>query len=491
MGFRTLVAACAFWFAAGSASALAGQVTLAWDANTEPDLNGYKIYYGTTSGSYPSSVAVGNVTTHTVTGLTDGQTYYFVATALDTYGNESGYSNELPYAVPGVPEINLVGNGVGIADGDTTASATDHTDFGTTAVDGGTVTRTFTVQNLGSGDLLLGGSPRVALSGTGAADFSVTVQPAASVAPGGSTTFQVRFDPSAGGTRSATVTIASNDANENPYDFAIQGTGTTAPEINLVGNGVDIADGDATASAADHTDFGSTDVTVGTVTRTFTIQNLGSGSLALGGSPRVALSGTGAADFTVTAQPPSSVAAGGSATFQVRFDPSVAGVRSATVSIANSDADENPYDFAIQGTGTTAPEINLVGNGVDIADGDTTASAADHTDFGGAGVTVGTVTRTFTIQNLGTGSLSLTGSPRVTIGGAQAGDFTVTVQPAATVTAGGSTTFEVRFDPGNSGVRRATITIANSDADEDPYTFAIQGLGVPPPAAPQNVHVVL
>ncbi len=48
------------------------------------------------------------------------------------------------------------------------------------------------------------------------------------VAAGGSTTFQVRFDPSADGLRTAVISIVSDDADENPYDFAIQGTGTQA-----------------------------------------------------------------------------------------------------------------------------------------------------------------------------------------------------------------------------------------------------------------------
>jgi hypothetical protein len=67
------------------------------------------------------------------------------------------------------------------------------------------------------------------LSGANAADFSVIVQPASSVAAGGNTTFQVRFDPSAAGTRTATVSFGNNDTtgNENPYTFALQGTGVT------------------------------------------------------------------------------------------------------------------------------------------------------------------------------------------------------------------------------------------------------------------------
>jgi hypothetical protein len=73
----------------------------------------------------------------------------------------------------------------------------------------------------------------------------------------------------------------------------------------------------------------------------------------------------------------------------------------------------------------------------------------------------------------------------VQIGGANAADFTVTTLPAASVAAAGSTTFQVTFDPSATGTRTATITIANDDADENPYNFSIQGTGLADaPAAP-------
>ena len=84
-----------------ASNATAAQVTLAWDPNTESDLAGYKIHYGTASNSYSVHIDVHNVTTYTVTGLTDGQTYYLAATAYDASGNESGYSNSVSYGVPG------------------------------------------------------------------------------------------------------------------------------------------------------------------------------------------------------------------------------------------------------------------------------------------------------------------------------------------------------------------------------------------------------
>jgi hypothetical protein len=73
------------------------QVTLAWDRNTESNVAGYKIYYGTGSRVYNWFIDVGNVTSHTVTGLTDGSTYYFAATAYDTSRTESTYSSEVAY----------------------------------------------------------------------------------------------------------------------------------------------------------------------------------------------------------------------------------------------------------------------------------------------------------------------------------------------------------------------------------------------------------
>ena len=81
-------------------NALAAQVTLAWDANTENGLVGYRIHSGSTSGSYSMHIDVHNVTTYTVTGLTEGQTYYFAATAYDSAGNESGYSNSVSFTIP-------------------------------------------------------------------------------------------------------------------------------------------------------------------------------------------------------------------------------------------------------------------------------------------------------------------------------------------------------------------------------------------------------
>ena len=114
---------------------------------------------------------------------------------------------------------------MGIADGDATPSTSDSTDFGTVNL-GQTLSVTYTITNSGGTALTLSGTPKVAVSGTHSSDFTVTTQPSSPVsANGGTTTIVVKFTPSATGVRSAALSIDNDDANENPYNFSIQGTG--------------------------------------------------------------------------------------------------------------------------------------------------------------------------------------------------------------------------------------------------------------------------
>ena len=74
-------------------------VKVSWDANSEGDLAGYKVYYGQASGNYSQVVDLGNKTTVDVKNLTRGRTYYFAVTAYDQSGNESGFSTEVSIAI--------------------------------------------------------------------------------------------------------------------------------------------------------------------------------------------------------------------------------------------------------------------------------------------------------------------------------------------------------------------------------------------------------
>jgi hypothetical protein len=93
---RGLLLLCAFL---APSAVRAAEVNLAWDPNTEPDVAGYRVYYGLGSRNYDRIMDVGNTTSCVVTGLEQGRTYYFAATAVNTANVESDFSNEVTAAL--------------------------------------------------------------------------------------------------------------------------------------------------------------------------------------------------------------------------------------------------------------------------------------------------------------------------------------------------------------------------------------------------------
>ena len=85
---------------------LAASVTLTWDRNQEPDIAGYKIFYGTSSHNYTDSTTINDTATsppqisHTIDGLSEGMTYYFAVKAFDLAGQYSDFSSEISAAIP-------------------------------------------------------------------------------------------------------------------------------------------------------------------------------------------------------------------------------------------------------------------------------------------------------------------------------------------------------------------------------------------------------
>ncbi|AWI27107.1 choice-of-anchor D domain-containing protein [Flavobacterium pallidum] len=247
-----------------------------------------------------------------------------------------------------------------------------------------------------------------------------------------------------------------------------------APEIAVSGNGYNIADEDTTPETTDYTDFGTVNVMISS-TKTYTIQNIGTLPLTIG---TFTIGGANASEFVLLTSPATTLAAGATTTFSVKFTPTAAGVRNATLSFVTNDSDENPFNFYIRGTGGTGvtPEINIQGLGVTIIDGAARGLVADGTLF--TTTTIGSsTTRTFTIQNVGTGPLTLSGGPNFAVV-TGSGFFTVLTQPAGTIAAGSSTTFQVRFTPTSTGSAVAIVTINNSDDDEGIFDFVIEGTGV-------------
>ncbi len=372
--------------------------------------------------------------------------------------------------------IAVRGNGTVIASADATPSRTDFTDFAFAGVTGSDqVTRTYTIANTGTGALNLGTSPAVTITGANASDFTVSVSPTSDpINPSGTTTFTITFDPSAAGLRSATVNIASDDANTPTYTFAIQGTGvdTTALAQDLqiatltTGNGTTVANGGALK--VNYTGY----LRTGSVFDSNTNPNsgfsftIGIGSVIQGWEQGLVGAKVGETRLLII---PAALAYGSSTRTGIP---------------ANSD-----LIFEVTILSVTNPAIVVKGNNATITTGDTTPSRTDFTDFAYAGVAGSdSVTRTYTINNTGGGRLIM-GSPAISITGANAADFSVTTQPSSTVNAGSSTTFVVTFNPTASGLRNATVTINSSDPTSPAFTFDITGTGADTTALANDLQI--
>ncbi len=100
-------------------TALAVDISLAWDASQEPDIAGYKVYYQADSATLPlegfeaiegnSPIDIGNESNFSLTGLPEGQVYYVAVSAYNSTGAESEFSNIV--ASEWVPELIAPLNG--------------------------------------------------------------------------------------------------------------------------------------------------------------------------------------------------------------------------------------------------------------------------------------------------------------------------------------------------------------------------------------------
>src|SRR5436189_5056710 len=100
-----------------------GSVALEWNPNPEPDIAGYRLFYGPSSGNYTQQIDVGNTTAATVSDLANG-TYFFVVKAYNTATLESPPSNEVSATVGMSPTPTPAPTGTATATPTATAAHT-------------------------------------------------------------------------------------------------------------------------------------------------------------------------------------------------------------------------------------------------------------------------------------------------------------------------------------------------------------------------------
>jgi hypothetical protein len=120
-------------------------------------------------------------------------------------------------------EMDVQRQGVSIVDGGTDSV----TNTGTSPFN-----LTYTIRNDGSVALNLTGTPEVAISNESDCSVTILAAPSTPVAPAGSTTFILQVTPNSSASFSFDVSIANDDADENPYDFTFSATTTSPPSSN-------------------------------------------------------------------------------------------------------------------------------------------------------------------------------------------------------------------------------------------------------------------
>ncbi len=361
--------------------------------------------------------------------------------------------------MPQAPEIAVSGNGVDITNGASRPSATNHTNFGDAALldesgENGVVERTFTISNGGTGTLTLGANAVSLVYRPGArrGGWRVKTQPAETVAAGGTTTFTIVFDPASATTQSVFISIASDDADEDPFRFRVGGRGVTA-RMGLTWAGENLI-------PTGTVDFGALEVAGEATQQVVTVANTGRYALALGDN---AVSIEGDADFTVVTQPAATVEPGETTTFTLAFAAAVPGERTATatLAVANDLLRRPGVEISLEGDGAV-PEITVAAGTSPVTEGTaaefTLTRTRSVTEPLTVGVTVSETGDMLAAAEEGQKSVTFAaGADTATLTVATVADTADEADSVVTVTVAADTADPITYKPGTPAAASVTV----------------------------------
>jgi hypothetical protein len=314
--------------------------------------------------------------------------------------------------------------------------------FASTIVSASSATQGITLKNTGTAALTLSG---ITIGGANATSFSETNNCGTSLAISASCTVTVTFKPAAGGALAASLSFADNAA-ASPQAVALSGTGIVpAPVVTLSLPSLSFP---VTAvSAAGSVSYSPA--------QAITLTNTGNAVLTISS---ITLSGTNPTSFTQMNNCPSSLAAASSCTALVRFTPTAAGIRSATL-VFSDNASPTTQSVALSGTGAVAPAIAL---------SSTTLS------FGSVTHTTTSVAQAVTLTNSSaTTPLNLTS---IALSGTAAASYVQVNNCGAALAPSSSCIVLVQFAPTATGAATASLTVTANNPTAT-STVALSGTG--------------
>ena len=373
-----------------------------------------------------------------------------------------------------VPEIDVTLDGVVLADG----TATVDLGITTTMIP---IQRTFTVTNLGASDLVLNPSISLPAGYSLLSGFNKTT-----LTTDDTTTFSVQLDAASAGTYAGVVSFSSNDADESPFDFTIQGEVQDPAPVQIVDNGdaafAEVGDWTQWSGQGYLNDIHESAAGTGDDVVTWSFSGL------IPGTYRVAATWTSYTNRASDA--PFTILDGQTPIATVLVDQ-----LSSPAGFTEDGATWQYLGTAFQITGQTlnvtlsddangrvnadAIRIERIGDDPEIdvrLDGAAVQDGVSNVDLGST-PTGNSVDRTFTVQNLGGSDLVLDPSISLPDGFSLEAGFSAT-----TLSTDQSATFTVRLDSATAGTYSGTISFNNNDSDESPFNFTIEGVVEDPPA---------
>lgn len=377
--------------------------------------------------------------------LTGGDTLAVLNNKVATGKRINAY-NTLNLLTPAEPESNIIvrdSNNSLINDGQNAAIS-----FGSVVQNDAAVTKSFTITNSGTADLVL--SNWSLPSG-----FSLSQAASGTIAAGASSTFIVAMSTSTVGAKSGAISFTTNDPDIATFNFNLSGTVTaqTPAEVAVSYNNTNITDGSNTPVSMGNALVGAT------VQKTFTVTNSGTDALTISG---LTISG----DFSLVSGLPGVIARNTSATFVIAMDTSSAAAKNGTVTFNSNDSDESPFNFLVSGNVAEQPqpaEVTVSYSGGSITDGQATAIDFGDLDYGDTAPEI-----TFTVTN--TGDDKLTTSNLTANGG-----FIIVEGLSANILGGESDTFTIRMLTNSAGNKSGTVSFNTNDSDEAVFNFTVEG----------------
>ena len=420
----------------------AGGQTLDLDGITVP--SGY-----TLNTNYPSTIAAGSSGAFSV---------QLITTSIATNSGNIVISNNAPgdnpftFAVTGAvtnpsPQIEVLTGTTVITNGQTVPVS-----FGSVQQNQTGPTIVFTVTN--TGGLALDLTAIMVPAG-----YTLNTNYPSIIAAGSNGTFSVQLITTNIATNSGNIIISNNAPGNNPFTFAVTGAVTpTLSQIQVFAGTNVITNGQTNA-----VNFGSIQQNQTGPTIVFTVTNAGGQTLDLTNM-------TVPAGYTVTTNPPATIAAGSNGTFSVQLDSSTVGTKSGNIIISNNAPGNNPFTFAVTGAVTSPPpQIQVFAGTTVITNGQTIPVSFGSVQQNQTGPTI-----VFTVTNAGGQTLDLT---NITV---PAG-YIVTTNPPATIAAGSNGTFSVQLITTSIATNSGNIVISNNAPGNNPFTFAITGIVTSPP----------